>query len=127
MMRRRFDPSRRPPWWPDHEPWPSHRRSGRDRVVRLRFFRRFAVLAALMLMSALFGIVTLAWQAMSSLGIRVSLGSGRVGLGPTSAPGGSVAVSPQAASSNRIAQKGFRFGIMSVEPRADHEVPPKAP
>src|SRR5688572_393508 len=61
---------------------------------------------------------------MSTVGIRVSFGSGRVGFGPMSAPGGSVAVSPQAASSSRVAHKvGLRLGITKCEPIGHHEVP----
>jgi hypothetical protein len=39
---------------------------GRPYVTRVRFFRRFAMLAAAVLLLAVFGVVSLAWLAMTS-------------------------------------------------------------
>src|SRR5262249_3987031 len=59
LMRMRFGPRCRPPWWPHNEPWPPYRR-------RARVFRWFALAAcALMLLTA--GSVVLARGAAALL------------------------------------------------------------
>jgi len=68
-MRHRFGPSRRPPWWPDNEPWPPHAPGRGGYVTRMRFFRRFALLAAVMMLCAVFGVAALGWLTATSLGI----------------------------------------------------------
>jgi signal transduction histidine kinase len=68
MRTRRCGPGQ-PPWWPDNEPWPYRGPAHRGYVTRLRFFRRFAWLAGLMLLCAVSGMLTLAWLAATGLGI----------------------------------------------------------
>jgi signal transduction histidine kinase len=67
-MRHRFGPPCRPPWWPHNEPWPP-RAQGRGYATRLRFFRRFALAAALVMLCAMFGVVALGWVTAAGLGI----------------------------------------------------------
>jgi signal transduction histidine kinase len=59
----------RPPWWPDNEPWPPRGPIGRPYVVRARFFRRFAMLAAAVLLLGVCGVLSLAWLAATSVGL----------------------------------------------------------
>jgi signal transduction histidine kinase len=59
----------RPPWWPDNEPWPPRGPMGRPYVTRVRFFRRFALLAAAALLLGVYGLLSLAWLAVTSLGV----------------------------------------------------------
>lgn len=47
---------RRPPWWPENEPWPARRRL---LARRRRFFRLFAVTAALIFLLSVYGAVSL--------------------------------------------------------------------
>jgi signal transduction histidine kinase len=60
----------RPPWWPHNEPWPP--RSGarpHGYATRVRFFRRFAIVAAALMLCAATGFVTFLWLAASSIGL----------------------------------------------------------
>ena len=59
----------RPPWWPENEPWPPRGPIGRPYVTRVRFFRRFAVLAAAVLLFGVYGALSFAWLAATSLGV----------------------------------------------------------
>jgi signal transduction histidine kinase len=68
-MRMRSCPSNRPPWWPENEPWPHSGPGSRGYVTRLRFFRRFALIAVGALLCAGFGLATLVWLAAAQLGI----------------------------------------------------------
>ena len=61
----------KPPWWPDNEPWPPRGPIGRPNVTRMRF-RRFAMLAAAVLLLAVCGVLSLAWLAATSLGVSPS-------------------------------------------------------
>jgi signal transduction histidine kinase len=69
---------RRPPWWPDNEPWPP---AGRPRLWhrgRSRFVRRIGMLFAVMLAMSAIGVTTVvSWladsPALSGLLSRVSL------------------------------------------------------
>jgi signal transduction histidine kinase len=55
-----------PPWWPANEPWPpQHGRFGMDRRVRVRFFRRMALVAFVVLGLALAGVFAAAWLVAS--------------------------------------------------------------
>lgn len=61
---------RRPPlWWPANEPWPIQRSGQPWRAGRVRFFRRIALLALLVLMSGVGGAIALVWTVASRFGI----------------------------------------------------------
>src|SRR6185295_17903737 len=62
-------PPCRPPWWPQNEPWPSRGPAHRGYATRIRFFRRFAWLAGVMLLCGISGMLALAWLAATGLGI----------------------------------------------------------
>jgi signal transduction histidine kinase len=62
---RRWD--RPPPWWPENEPWPPSDPSQAWRRTRVRFVRRFVLLALLVMVMGLSGILSLGWWAMQSL------------------------------------------------------------
>ena len=62
----------RPPWWPANEAWPPRGPMGRPYVTRVRFFRRFAMLAAAVLLLAVFGVLSLAWLAVTSFVVAPS-------------------------------------------------------
>ena len=61
--------SRRPPWWPETEPWPPRERVVHWRAGRARFFRRVAVFAIMMLVAGISGVVVLVWLAATRSGI----------------------------------------------------------
>ncbi len=66
----------RPPWWPENEAWPPSGPLRRHRVVRVRFFRRFALVAAVLLWSALIGLVTVGWSVAGMVGLTRGAGGG---------------------------------------------------
>jgi signal transduction histidine kinase len=68
-MRKRPCSPGKPPWWPHNEAWPYRGPVDRGYVTRVRFFRRFAWLAGVMLLCAVFGMLTLAWLAATGLGL----------------------------------------------------------
>ena len=59
----------RPSWWPENEPWPPRHPMGRPYATRVRFFRRLAVLAAAVVLSGIWGLLSLAWLTAKSLGV----------------------------------------------------------
>lgn len=61
--------SRRPPWWPETEPWPPRDRVVQWRVGRARFFRRLALFAIVMLVAGVSGVLALVWLAATRAGI----------------------------------------------------------
>ena len=69
----------KPPWWPENEPWPPRAGGGTVRA-RVRFFRRFAVLAAAVLLLGVYGALSLAWLAATSLGVVAPLGQRTVAM-----------------------------------------------
>src|SRR5207302_7960367 len=69
-MRRPFCGDRRPPWWPHDEPWPA--RTPQQRAGRARFFRRAAGLAILVLLLSVWGAVSLARLAATTLRIAAA-------------------------------------------------------
>jgi len=68
-MRRAQWGSRRPPWWPETEPWPPRDRVVHWRAGRARFFRRVALLAIVMLVAGISGVLALVWLAAIRSGI----------------------------------------------------------
>jgi signal transduction histidine kinase len=60
----------RPPRWDDRARWFPDDRVRRDRmVVRLRFFRRFALVAGFMMLCAVAGLVSMAWAVARAAGL----------------------------------------------------------
>jgi signal transduction histidine kinase len=60
MMRSpRYPRRRRPPWWPENEPWPPSDRRQIWRHGRARFVRRIAVLFAVLLFLSVLGVASL--------------------------------------------------------------------
>ena len=74
MHRRR----RPPPWWPATEPWPIRPSGLPRRAGRVRFFRRIALLAVVVLMSGVGGAIALVWTAAARFGIVAGSPAGAV-------------------------------------------------
>jgi len=58
-----------PPWWPANEPWPMRGRMPRWPRSRMRFFRRMAMLAVLVLLTGVGAAIALVWTAAARFGI----------------------------------------------------------
>jgi signal transduction histidine kinase len=55
--------------------WPADERSRRQAVTRLRFFRRFALIAAFVMMCAVAGLISLAWAVARAAGFATASAS----------------------------------------------------
>jgi signal transduction histidine kinase len=73
----------RPRWWPESEPWPPSRtRVHQWRRRRARFFRRFALIALIVVLLGAYGALSLAWLIANNVGLVApsTPGTGAVAL-----------------------------------------------
>ena len=73
-MTRKPQCGRRPPWWPENEPWPPGDQAidQRSRARRVHFFRGIAIFVFAMLLLGVSGFVAILWFVLTKLGIIVA-------------------------------------------------------